>query len=195
MLFFFEEFLLVAGILGCVAAFVCLMVRLFNRKYQGEWRRDIWMSLFAWYLTFLLIVELAPVPMMYGKINGGYASLGEFWQAPEIPLFHFLEWQYSFDLPMSLTDVFAYRYEMLLFVPFGFFLPLLWDEMNPKAVPLGLYVVTGIEVLQLLFGRVFDAGDIIMEFLAVFIGYGLYFGFSYVFPKAAKKIVKSKSRW
>lgn len=195
MLFLFEEFLLVAGVLGCVAAFLCLMVRLFNRKYKGEWRRDIWMSLFVWYLTFLLIVELAPLPVIYGKIDGGYASLGDFWQAMEIPLFHLSKWQYAFDLPMSLTDIFAYRWEMLLFVPFGFFLPLLWEEMNPKAVPLGLYVVTGMEILQLLLGRVFDAGDIIMEFLAAAIGYGLYFGFSYLFPGAAKKIVRSSRRW
>lgn len=195
MLFWFEEFLLVAGVLGCVAAFICLMVRLFNRKYKGEWRRDIWMSLFAWYLTFLLIVELAPLPVMYGKIYGGYSSLGDFGQALAIPLFHLSRWQYAFDLPTSLSDIFAYRYEMLLFVPFGFFLPLLWDDMNPKAVPLGLYAVAAIEILQLLLGRVFDAGDILMEFLAIAIGYGLYFGFSYLFPKAAKKIVKSKSRW
>lgn len=193
---YFEMFLSTANIIGCLSAFVCLMVRAFNKKYNGEWRRDICMSLFVWYLTFMLIVELAPDPLLFG--NGwpdSVESFDDFLRQLSIPLFDVSRWKYTFDLPTGLSDIFGYRYEMLLFLPFGFFLPLLWDEMNPKAVPLGLYVVAAIEILQLLLGRVFDAGDIIMEFIAVAIGYGLYFGFSYLFPNAAKRIVKSRRRW
>lgn len=195
MLFWIEEFLTAASVCGCITAFICLMVRLFKKEYRGEWRRDICMAAFTVYITFLIIVELTPISVMRGDFYAQLRSQESFWTALDIPLFDVSQWQYSFALPSSWGDVWEYRHEMLLFAPFGFLLPLLWEEMNPKAVPLGLYVIAGIEILQLPLGRVFDAGDILMEFIAVSIGYGLYFGFSYLFPNAAKKIIKSKRRW
>lgn len=78
------------------------------------------------------------------------------------------------DLTTSLLNI-------LLFVPFGLFLPLLTSFRMKKIVFLGMIVSIGIELLQFLTGdiarvtfRVMDINDVVFNTLGVILGYVLF---------------------
>ena len=64
---------------------------------------------------------------------------------------------------------------ILLFVPLGFILPLLWKEFRSRRAMCltGFLLSLGIELAQLLNDRVSDVDDLIMNTLGAFLGYAL----------------------
>ena len=64
---------------------------------------------------------------------------------------------------------------ILLFVPLGFILPLLWKEFRSRRAMCltGFLLSLGIELAQLLNYRVSDVDDLIMNTLGAFLGYAL----------------------
>ena len=64
---------------------------------------------------------------------------------------------------------------ILLFVPLGFILPLLWKEFRSRRSMCftGFLLSLGIELAQLLNYRVSDVDDLIMNTLGAFLGYAL----------------------
>ncbi len=60
---------------------------------------------------------------------------------------------------------------VLMLVPFGLLVPLLWDRLRGwRVLPVGLGFILMIELLQPLTGRSFDIDDILLNFLGVAIG-------------------------
>lgn len=64
---------------------------------------------------------------------------------------------------------------VLLFVPLGFILPLLWKEFRSRRVLCftGFLLSLGIELAQLLNSRISDVDDLIMNTLGAWLGYAL----------------------
>ncbi len=74
---------------------------------------------------------------------------------------------------------------VLLFIPLGFFLPLLWSAFSTQKRTLlfGLEATVSIELLQLLTFRVTDINDIITNFLGTWLGFLVYGAFRRLFVR------------
>ena len=67
-------------------------------------------------------------------------------------------------------------YNILMFVPFGFFLPLTTKLRSfRKMIWVAVLTPVCVEVLQLVFGRSFDVDDLICNFIGIFAGAALAF--------------------
>jgi len=65
---------------------------------------------------------------------------------------------------------------ILMFIPFGFFLPLVWDRAKKWYVTIGIALLFSVcvEVIQFFIGRAADIDDVILNTLGGIIGYGAY---------------------
>jgi len=98
----------------------------------------------------------------------------------------FQDVNYSTSNFVPFTEMFRYDFgsrlfiknilgNMLLFIPFGFFLGYYLKLKKPISILLMCLLVSGtIEVTQLIIGRVFDVDDIILNLIGGFIGYILW---------------------
>lgn len=82
---------------------------------------------------------------------------------------------------------------VLLFVPFGFFLPVLWKEFrNAKKVFIAGFAMTSfIEIAQIFTGRATDIDDIITNIAGTLVGYLIAYWFTGIFTR---KIVKNSKK-
>ena len=78
---------------------------------------------------------------------------------------------------------------ILLFIPYGFFLPLLWKRYrHPLRLSLMcLLLPISIEMCQLFIQRMTDVDDVLLNFAGGMIGGGLFAGAHMVFPKFTDK--------
>ena len=117
----------------------------------------VWKLLLALYLAAVYNVAGAPeLPYIYPRLS---INLIPFW-----------------DITSSVQ---AYLINsglnILLFVPLGFILPLLWKEFRSRRAMCltGFLMSLGIELAQLLNYRISDVDDLIMNTLGAFLGYEL----------------------
>ncbi len=78
-----------------------------------------------------------------------------------------------------------YAENLILFVPFGLLLPLLWEKYSKFLVTtlLGFCLSVTIEVMQLLCYRATDIDDLLMNTLGTIVGYFLFWAVKKMFPK------------
>lgn len=77
---------------------------------------------------------------------------------------------------------------LLLYVPFGFFVPLVWKRLRGWRVPaLGFALCLCIETIQLFVGRSLDANDLILNTAGAVVGYGLFLLVRAAFPNFVKR--------
>lgn len=78
-----------------------------------------------------------------------------------------------------------YVLNVILFVPFGFFLPLLWKRFRffPYIVILGFLFSVAIETAQLFNYRTTDVDDVIMNTLGAVVGYLVFLVGKWLLPK------------
>ena len=82
---------------------------------------------------------------------------------------------------------------MVLFLPFGFFMSLyLKNEKANLTLLLTLVTSFSIELVQMIIGRVFDIDDIILNLLGGYLGYLIYFYLKKVWDKIPRGL---KSEW
>jgi len=88
-------------------------------------------------------------------------------------------------VPFAVKDAAQYLLNALLFVPFGFYTPLMWRRFRNviRAVLLGLFLSLFVEVAQIFNHRVTDIDDLIMNTLGCFIGYLAFIPFGFMLPK------------
>ena len=117
----------------------------------------VWKLLLALYLAAVYNVAGAPeLPYLYPRLN---INLIPFWDIT--------------------SGVRAYLINsglnILLFIPLGFILPLLWKEFRSRRTICltGFLLSLGIELAQLLNYRISDVDDLIMNTLGSFLGYEL----------------------
>lgn len=82
---------------------------------------------------------------------------------------------------------------MILFLPFGFFISLYLKEEKPK-VTLLITLITSfsIEIVQMIIGRVFDIDDIMLNLLGGYLGYVVYYFLKGIWDKIPKVL---KNEW
>lgn len=117
----------------------------------------VWKLLLALYLAAVYNVAGAPeLPYIYPRLN--------------INLLPF--WDITNGVQAYLVNS---GLNILLFVPLGFILPLLWKEFRSRRAMCftGFLLSLGIELAQLLNYRISDVDDLIMNTLGAFLGYEL----------------------
>lgn len=73
---------------------------------------------------------------------------------------------------------------MLMFLPYGFFVSLYLKNKKPWLTLILTFVASfSIELVQMVIGRVFDIDDILLNLLGGYLGYLLYFGLSKLYDK------------
>ena len=116
-----------------------------------------WKLVLALYLAAVYNVAGAPeLPYLYPRLNINL-----------IPLWDITNGVSAYLINSGLN--------ILLFIPLGFILPLLWKEFRSwKAMGItGFLVSLGIELAQLLNYRISDVDDLIMNTLGALLGYAL----------------------
>lgn len=114
-----------------------------------------------------------------------------------LPTLQFMRFEVSLTLvpflPM-LSDVRNTLLNILLFMPLGFLLPLLWARYPglKETVLFGLVMSASIELLQILTYRATDINDIIANTLGTALGYLAFRIMARLIP-SARKLAKSKS--
>lgn len=104
-----------------------------------------------------------------------------------IPALYRLRFDANVNL-IPMAEIFSnfsqYLKNMILFVPFGFFVPLLWkrERMVEKTVSIGFLFSLFIELMQLFSMRATDIDDLLMNTWGTWVGYLLFRGVLRIVP-------------
>ncbi len=85
--------------------------------------------------------------------------------------------------PMHTIAVYNLVGNILLFIPFGFYIPSIWRKLQSlwKMVVVSFVIPLFIETTQYFIGRSIDVDDVILNTFAILIGYSLFYVFRRVF--------------
>lgn len=108
---------------------------------------------------------------------------------PDVTSFHFQLLGNINLTPFAMSGLYQYVANIILFLPVGFFLPLLWQQfVRPlHTVGTGFMLSLGIELIQLFTYRATDIDDLLMNTLGTVAGYLLFRILSRIFTASVKK--------
>ena len=158
-------------------------------RFTGKWeRRREWMlGFFVVFMAGLLFMTLRG---QYGRISEWPANaVYRLRTGYEISMkpFYNIRMMYLYDnREHFLMNVLA---NILMFMPWGFFRPLLWKkEQRAGRILVGAILLTVcIESIQLMSrNRTVDIDDIILNFAGSISGAGIYFALAAIFPQIRK---------
>lgn len=155
-------------------------IRIKKRNTSVKWSIEILRLLFVCYLTGLINLTLVPHnlwsniwALIYIGYSGSQIELfnGSFNFVPTI--FKIT----SGDLSFGSWVKTMLAGNLLMFVPMGFFLPLISEKINIKSVlKISVIVPVVVEIIQPVVGRSFDVDDLILNFIGILIGYYVAIG-------------------
>ena len=95
-------------------------------------------------------------------------------------------------IPFSSEGFATYILNVIMFMPLGFLLPLIWRRYRRmgRTVLTGFCMSLSIELLQLFCLRVTDVDDLTMNTLGTAVGFCCWIVFRCLFPDAGRKAVK-----
>jgi hypothetical protein len=95
------------------------------------------------------------------------------------------------------TNYIGYMQNILLFIPFGFFLPLLWKRFEKPRMTLifGALFSFSIEFLQLFTYRITDIDDLFMNTAGTMVGYLMFVCAKRIIPKLSVFSDGDAGRW
>ena len=96
-----------------------------------------------------------------------------------------------------LTNFHQYMLNIMLFVPIGFFLPVLWRRFEKRrfTIVYGFLLSLSIELVQLLGHRITDIDDLLMNTTGTIIGYYLSLLVKRILPKVSVFAIDSRNFW
>lgn len=150
---------------------VWLMVR---KPWRRPWRREVTLGMFVMYIAALLGMALegvwaAPADMLHSA-RERLLTMDRIFLTPFTTIRQQLD---ALPSDEALTQLLG---NTLLFMPWGFFLPLLWRRFR-KWLPIAgmcLALTCFIEFVQLFIGRTVDVDDLILNFLGSMCGAGMW---------------------
>lgn len=97
-------------------------------------------------------------------------------------------------IPFSSEGAMTYNLNIIMFMPFGFLLPLIWKNFRnaKKVVLMGFLMSLAIEICQLFNLRATDIDDLMMNTLGALVGYCCWKVFSLIFRNAGTKCMEIK---
>ena len=159
-------------------ALICLCVLpvwlILRRPWKRPVKREIALGLFVMYIAALLVMALegtwASPAAMLQSARERIASMESIYLTPLQTIRQQLS---TIDTDESRTQLLG---NTLLFLPWGFFLPLLWRRFR-RLLPVAgmcLGLTCFIEFTQLFIGRTVDVDDLLLNFLGSMCGAGLW---------------------
>lgn len=157
---------------------VIIVIRIFQiikSKRKTRISRELGIILFFMFLTGLLSQTILPAVSVEGEgiqlINGDH-------QAINLEPFRVLTETYNAIKYLDLWQPFLINFvgNIVMFIPIGFLLPLLWKKFDRawRTVGIGFLLSLIIEILQLPQMRSSDVDDLWLNTLGACIGYVLY---------------------
>lgn len=145
------------------AVFIIPIWCIYNKLYFRSWKRTTLYIIFGLYITAVLALVGFP----------NILSLKVELTVNIIPFVY------------MINDFINACLNVLLFVPFGFFLPVLWKEFRnaKKLFTAGLSMTLFIEIAQIFTGRTTDVDDIITNIAGTLIGYFIAYWFTGAFTR------------
>lgn len=157
----------------CIVFQVVMVVQERKRGHRYDIKHFTWVYIFLLYLT--LVLGLTGIGNIRDILRySAMISLNEINLLP----FH------------SISEGIAtYIENIILFMPFGFLLPLIWRQFQPpwKVICTGLLFSGAIELSQLFNRRYTDIDDLIMNTLGAFLGWALFCVFQKLFHAKVRK--------
>lgn len=168
---------IVVGILYAV----CRLVFLKQRNGNIVWMSETMRLLFVCYLTKLCSLVILPIGFWLDVFDGIFFG----WWEEMVPFFKLGE----INLMPTIVKCLSGEYSLgswvkemiignvLMFIPFGFFLPFVTEKLNGKNIfAMAAAVPIIVELFQLILGRSLDIDDLICNFLGIIIGFFIAVG-------------------
>ena len=171
---YFLQALPIACIVG-IAFFAIRFAFLKKRKLQIKWKLEILQVIFACYLTGLISLVVLPANFWLGFYDGiffgWWSEMGQVFQLGSVNLVPSVIICLTGELSLGSWGKTMLIGNIAMFVPFGFFLPLITELKSRKRIVLAAIIVPiCFEVAQLFFGRSVDVDDLICNFIGIIIG-------------------------
>ena len=143
------------------AVFIIPLWMLYHKICFHSWKRTMIYMVFAFYMTAVLALVGFPNITLF-KIEVTVNVIPFIYMIP--------------DFANACLNV-------LLFIPFGFFLPILWEKFRnvKRTIVAGLLTTLFVEISQLFTGRATDIDDVITNILGTIIGYYIAYWFTKAF--------------
>ncbi|MEG0898972.1 MAG: VanZ family protein [Oscillospiraceae bacterium] len=171
---YFLQTVPIAVVVGTVYT-ILRLVFLKRRKCPVVWFSEAMRLMFVFYLTGLCSLLILPANFWLHIYDGIFFGLWEYMGA----FFRFGEVNLIPTIVKCLSGEFildSWVKEMLvgnvvMFMPFGFFLPFVTEKLNKKrALTIAVIVPVVVEFFQLIIGRSFDIDDLICNFFGIVVG-------------------------
>lgn len=151
-----------------------------KQNRQIQWLSELLRVLFVCYLTGLVSLVVLPANFWLciydGIFFGWWDGLRERFHIGDVNLVPSVIKCLAGELSLGSWVKTMLIYNILMFVPFGFFLPLTTKIKSfRKMILVAAAMPVCVEVLQLVFGRSFDVDDLICNFIGIFAGAALAF--------------------
>ncbi len=151
-----------------------------KQNRQIQWLSELLRVLFVCYLTGLVSLVVLPANFWLcfydGIFFGWWDGLREQLHIGDVNLVPSVIKSLAGELSLGSWVKTMFVYNILMFVPFGFFLPLTTKIKSfRKMIWVAAAMPVCVEVLQLVFGRSFDADDLICNFIGILAGAALAF--------------------
>ncbi len=164
--------------IACLAGLVCFLIRisiLKKRKAQVKWPAEILRLLFVCYLAGLISLVILPanfwLTVYDGIFFGWWNELGHVFQIGDINLVPSVVKWLSGKLSMGHWVKTMLIGNIVMFIPLGFFIPLVTGIKScKKMILIAVAIPICCEVTQMFFGRSFDVDDLIGNFIGIIIG-------------------------
>ena len=145
-------------------------------KPQTNLLRETALAIFVISMVALLALALQTDPSYYNLTTMMVTAKNRIYSGARINLVPFrmiLAFLRNFSIITFMINIMG---NILMFIPLGFFPPLLWPRWNSasRIFAIGLALPLFIETAQLFLGRSTDIDDIILNLLGVFCGYLLF---------------------
>lgn len=176
---YFLQALPVTVLVG-ILYFIIRIALLKKRKNKIDWLSEVLRVLFVCYLTGLVSLVVLPANFWLciydGIFFGWWDGLRERIHIGDVNLVPSVIKCLAGELSLGSWVKTMLIYNILMFVPFGFFLPLTTKIKSfRKMIWVAVLTPVCVEVLQLVFGRSFDVDDLICNFIGILAGAALAF--------------------
>lgn len=160
--------------------------------HRNGFIRETPLLLFVCYIAGLLMLVATPANfwgLIWFKLIYGYSGgemppffSGEFNFVPSI-------FRYATgELTGGSWVVFMFLGNVLLFLPLGFLLPMVWKKRTfTKYICAGIITTAVLELIQPIMGRSFDVDDLITNTIGFLMGYFLYIICNYIYERKTIK--------
>ena len=166
-------------------------VRIKKRRNTVSWGTEIMRWLFVCYLTGLINLILVPANLwmcIWANVFVGYSHSEIVFFSGDFNLVPTVIKLITGELTIGRWVLKMLVYNFLMFVPFGFFLPFVFEKINNRSIwKIAVIVPIVVEVIQPVVGRSFDVDDLILNFAGIIVGYFIALGIKNISQRKENK--------